>query len=38
MSTFGHKLKFDEQGFAKCPESEERYQLQNGKVINLGKS
>ncbi len=38
MSTFGHKLKFDEQGFAMCPESEERYQLQNGKVINLGKS
>ena len=38
MSTFGHKLKFDEQGFAKCPESEERYQLQHGKVINLGKS
>lgn len=38
MSTFGHKLNFDEQGFAMCPESEERYQLQNGKVINLGKS
>ena len=38
MSTFGHKLKFDEQGLAICPESEERYQLQHGKVINLGKS
>ena len=38
MSTFGHKLKFDEQGFAMCPESGERYQLQNGKVSNLGKS
>ena len=38
MSTFGHKLKFDEQGFAICPESNERYQLQNGKVSNLGKS
>jgi UDP-2-acetamido-3-amino-2,3-dideoxy-glucuronate N-acetyltransferase len=38
MSTFGHKLNFDDQGFAMCPESEERYQLQNGKVINLGKS
>jgi UDP-2-acetamido-3-amino-2,3-dideoxy-glucuronate N-acetyltransferase len=38
MSTFGHKLKFDEQGFAICPESGERYQLQNGKVNNLGKS
>lgn len=38
MSTFGHKLKFDEQGFAICPESAERYQLENGKVSNLGKS
>ena len=38
MSTFGHKLKFDEQGFATCPESGERYQLQNGNVINHGKS
>ena len=38
MSTFGHKLKFDEQGFSICPESEERYHLQHGKVINLGKS
>ena len=38
MSTYGHKLKFDDQGFAICPESGERYQLQNGKVINLGKS
>ena len=38
MSTLGHKLKFDEQGFAMCPESGERYQLQNGKVNNLGKS
>lgn len=38
MSTFGHKLKFDEKGFAICPESAERYQLENGKVSNLGKS
>ena len=38
MSTYGHKLKFDDQGFAICPESGECYQLQNGKVINLGKS
>lgn len=38
MSTFGHKLKFDEHGFAICPESAERYQLENGKVSNLGKS
>ena len=38
MSTYGHKLKFDEQGFAICSESGERYQLQHGKVSNLGKS
>ena len=37
MSTFGHKLKFDEQGFAMCPESGERYQVQNGKGNNIGK-
>lgn len=27
MSAFGHKLKFDEQGEAQCPESGERYRL-----------
>ena len=37
MSEYGHRLKFDEQGFAVCPESKERYQFSDGKVINLGK-
>jgi UDP-2-acetamido-3-amino-2,3-dideoxy-glucuronate N-acetyltransferase len=32
MSEYGHKLKFDESGFAVCPESKERYKLENGKV------
>ncbi len=35
MSEYGHKLKFDSQGFAECPESKEKYQLKNGKVIKL---
>jgi UDP-2-acetamido-3-amino-2,3-dideoxy-glucuronate N-acetyltransferase len=32
MSEFGHKLEFDSNGFAVCPESREKYQLKNGKV------
>lgn len=32
MSEFGHKLKFDPSGKAKCPESGEEYTLENGKV------
>ena len=35
MSEYGHKLHFDQQGRATCPESEEKYQLENGKVIKL---
>ena len=35
MSEYGHKLKFDSAGFAECPESKEKYQLLNGKVIKL---
>ncbi len=33
MSEYGHKLKFDAEGKATCPESGEPYQLLNGKVI-----
>lgn len=32
MSAFGHKLIFDSTGKATCPESNERYQLMDGKV------
>lgn len=32
MSVFGHKLNFDENNIAKCPESGETYHLQDGKV------
>jgi UDP-2-acetamido-3-amino-2,3-dideoxy-glucuronate N-acetyltransferase len=35
MSEFGHKLKFDEQGIAVCPESQERYQLKNNSVSKI---
>lgn len=37
MSAYGHKLTFNEQGLANCPESGEQYQLKDGKVTNLGK-
>ena len=35
MSERGHKLKFDPVGFAVCPESQEKYQLLNNRVIKL---
>lgn len=35
MSEFGHKLVFDTHGFAFCPESNERYKLDNGYVSKI---
>jgi UDP-2-acetamido-3-amino-2,3-dideoxy-glucuronate N-acetyltransferase len=35
MSEFGHKLKFDATGEASCPESGQRYKLENGKVTRI---
>ncbi len=35
MSKFGHRLNFDEHGFATCPESQEKYQKIDGKVEPL---
>ncbi len=35
MSEYGHKLKFDERGFASCPESHETYLLKGGKVSKI---
>ena len=32
MSEFGHKLKFNPEGLAICPESQDKYKLENGKV------
>lgn len=37
MSKYGHKLVFNENGFAECEESGEHYQLINDKVIFLNK-
>lgn len=33
MSEYGHRLEFDAEGFATCPESKSRYQLINNKVV-----
>ncbi|MBR0077575.1 MAG: N-acetyltransferase [Bacteroidales bacterium] len=35
MSEYGHRLQFDKEGFATCPESGERYQLKDGKVTKI---
>jgi UDP-2-acetamido-3-amino-2,3-dideoxy-glucuronate N-acetyltransferase len=35
MSEFGHKLEFNVNGEATCPESGEKYSLKDGKVIKL---
>lgn len=35
MSEYGHRLKFDAQNIAFCPESNEKYQLKDNKVIKL---
>ena len=35
MSEYGHKLEFDDNGCAECPESHEKYRLENGKVIKI---
>jgi len=32
MSEYGHRLYFDAEGMALCPESKEQYRLENGKV------
>lgn len=35
MSEYGHKLNFDKEGKATCPESKEVYKLENGSVFKL---
>jgi UDP-2-acetamido-3-amino-2,3-dideoxy-glucuronate N-acetyltransferase len=35
MSEYGHKLKFDHEGIAQCPESLEKYKLDKGKVDKI---
>lgn len=35
MSTFGHRLHFNKDGEAVCPESGERYRLEMGEVVKI---
>lgn len=35
MSKYGHRLNFDKKGEAICPESGEKYRLENGKVSEI---
>ena len=37
MSEYGHRLHFDAEGIATCPESGERYQLKEGVVTKLNE-
>ncbi len=38
MSEYGHKLKFNSDGVAECPESHGQYLLKNGVVSKIDKS
>jgi len=35
MSEFGHRLEFNSAGSATCPESGEKYQLENNSVVKI---
>jgi UDP-2-acetamido-3-amino-2,3-dideoxy-glucuronate N-acetyltransferase len=35
MSEYGHRLHFDANGMAICPESKEKYKLENGQVHKI---
>jgi UDP-2-acetamido-3-amino-2,3-dideoxy-glucuronate N-acetyltransferase len=35
ISEYGHRLKFDENGLAVCPESGQKYELKEGKVSKI---
>lgn len=35
ISEYGHRLDFNEEGFATCPESQEKYQLKQGNVTKI---
>lgn len=35
VSEYGHRLSFDENGLATCPESDEKYKLENNQVIKI---
>jgi UDP-2-acetamido-3-amino-2,3-dideoxy-glucuronate N-acetyltransferase len=35
MSEYGHRLEFNLAGSATCPESGEKYQLENNSVVKI---
>lgn len=35
ISEYGHRLEFDESGIGICPESDEKYELKNGRVHKI---
>jgi UDP-2-acetamido-3-amino-2,3-dideoxy-glucuronate N-acetyltransferase len=35
ISEYGHKLQFDDKGFAICPESGEKYRIEDGNVLKV---
>ena len=35
MSEYGHRLKFDSKGIAKCPEGGDQYELKNDRVYKI---
>jgi UDP-2-acetamido-3-amino-2,3-dideoxy-glucuronate N-acetyltransferase len=37
MSEYGHRLNFNQEGIAICPESKEKYSLENNIVRKIGK-
>jgi UDP-2-acetamido-3-amino-2,3-dideoxy-glucuronate N-acetyltransferase len=36
MSEYGHRLTFDDKGFATCPENGEKYLIREGRVEKIG--
>lgn len=38
MSEYGHRLKFDENNIAVCPESKDQYQITNNKVEKISNN
>jgi UDP-2-acetamido-3-amino-2,3-dideoxy-glucuronate N-acetyltransferase len=36
MSEYGHRLQFDKNGIAECPENREKYVLKDGEVRKVG--
>jgi UDP-2-acetamido-3-amino-2,3-dideoxy-glucuronate N-acetyltransferase len=35
VSEYGHRLKFDDEGIAVCPESKQEYKLENNTVVRI---